>query len=145
MAGAYFHAMNTTTNASKPASKSLTKAEEIALLDSIIAQFGTNSYIGVTLADQREAIVQCIRCDIAPLQLEELRAEHRDLQIATRDAEKQAFETGQRVNALKQQEASLLERVRSIDDQRLRKIGHFREEARNALRALRDMTETMGD
>jgi cell division septum initiation protein DivIVA len=42
----------------------MTKAAEIAALDSFIAKLGTASYLGPWLADNREAIVADIRNDL---------------------------------------------------------------------------------
>ena len=42
----------------------MTKQQEIAVLDSMIAKLGPNSYLGPWLADNREAIVSDINNDL---------------------------------------------------------------------------------
>lgn len=44
----------------------MTKAQEIALLDSTIAKFGPDSYLGPWLAESRAAIVASIESDHTP-------------------------------------------------------------------------------
>jgi len=44
----------------------MTKTNEVAALDRFIAELGPHSYLGPWLADQRDAIVRDIACDILP-------------------------------------------------------------------------------
>lgn len=44
----------------------MTKADEIKLLDKVIAQFGVNSYLGPWLADNRMTLIDDISNDVTP-------------------------------------------------------------------------------
>lgn len=44
----------------------MTKADEMALLDTFIAKLGTDSYLGPYLASNREAILRDLTSDIVP-------------------------------------------------------------------------------
>ena len=69
----------------------MTKQEEIAWLDHAIATLGPHTYLGSTLADQRESIIADIRNDIGPLRLAELRKAQTDASIAAHEAEKRLY------------------------------------------------------
>ena len=69
----------------------MTKQEEIVWLDKAIAHLGPHTYLGGTLADQRESIIADIRNDIGPLRLAELRKAQTDASIAAHEAEKRLY------------------------------------------------------
>ena len=54
----------------------MNKSQEIAKIDSLISHLGKESYLGQSIADQREQIIADIRSDIMPLQFSSLRAIH---------------------------------------------------------------------
>ena len=56
----------------------MNKSQEIAKIDSLISHLGKESYLGQSIADQREQIIADIRSDLMPLQFGALRALHTD-------------------------------------------------------------------
>jgi len=68
------------------------KASEILWLDNAIKQLGPDTYLGATLADQRNAIVADIRNDIGPLKLTWLYNEQIRERAAHTSIEKQTTE-----------------------------------------------------
>ena len=75
----------------------MTKAQEIEWLDRAIAELGTDTYIGATLSDQRNAIVADIRNDIGPLKLTWLYNEQMKEREAHRAIEKTTIEARARL------------------------------------------------
>lgn len=133
--------MSTTTTAVRPASKPLSKADEIALLDQVIAQFGGDSYIGATLMDQRESIVQDIKSDIAPIQLDYLRRCETELQIKIRESEKAALALYERCKSLTEQEQAMHRKILALDNDRRVNVEALRIAAQDAITALRQIAK----
>lgn len=73
----------------------MTKAAELAILDTAIAQLGPRSYLGPWLASVRPEIEASIRSDLEPAPILPAEAERRARQIIE-DANAQAAETRER-------------------------------------------------
>jgi septal ring factor EnvC (AmiA/AmiB activator) len=90
----------------------MNKDEEIEWLDNAITTLGPNSYLGITLKNQRDAIVRDIRCDILPLRFDVIREEQRATDAEMSRA-RQAIKTAQeRLAAL---ESQITEKNRKIN------------------------------
>jgi uncharacterized protein YukE len=79
----------------------MTKQQEIEWLDKTIRTLGESTYIGATLADQRESIIADIRNDIAPLQLAWLRKSEVEARALYHDASKSLTEKTRELEALR--------------------------------------------
>jgi tryptophanyl-tRNA synthetase len=121
---------------------SLSKAQEIELLDHCIGIFTKDSYIGATLTDQREAIIADIRDDIAPLQLTHLYDHQRQMSADTARIEKECRDARTSLAQLKEQIAEAGEKLRqtryNYENLLVRYHGEARERIGSLLAMLKD-------
>lgn len=118
---------------------SLSKAAEIELLDHCIGIFSKDSYIGGTLADQRDAIIADIRNDIAPLQLTHLYEHQRQLRLDTARIEKDCREAHDSLRRVKESLAVAEDKLRQTRFNYESLLPRFHGECRERLESLLSM------
>jgi len=94
----------------------MTKSEEISKIDSLIAHLGRESYLGQSIADQREQIIADITSDIMPLQFASLRKLHVEKELQIVQAEIRLNELRIEIEGREAQERRLLNSISKAKD-----------------------------
>lgn len=107
----------------------MTKKAEIQVLDQIIDTFGKDSYLGMSLKDQRDAIVRDITSDIPPIQFKALREEDERIRADIRILRDELAKLQSRKEALTSECRALL----SAKDHATKMLGEIRNRVDYAL------------